>query len=121
MGSTELSDALKGAEKKATAKIEADALYANQQGKSLSELGIGYNDIDSNDTDKIARQVDNLQKEAGLLGESFSIERDQNGGAKFTEDHALKDAKTSVESKRDEAQGDMTTHRADHDAIQRGS
>ena len=121
MGSTELSDALKGAEKKATAKIEADALYANQQGKSLSELGIGYNDIDSNDTDKIARQVDNLQKEAGLLGESFSIERDQNGGAKFTEHHALKDAKTSVESKRDEAQGDMTTHRADHDAIQRGS
>lgn len=122
MGSTELSDELKGAEKKATAKIEADALYASQQGKSLSDLGIGYTkDIDSNDTDKIARQVENLQKEAGLLGESFSIERDGKGGAQFTDKHALKDAKTSVESKRDEAQGDMTTHRADHDAIQRGS
>ena len=118
MSSSELDSKLIKAEKDATAKVQADALHFKEIGKSMDQFG--YVGVDMNDTVKIGKQVENLRDEAVLLGqERISIEVDATGHAQFADGKALKSVKTNVEDMKTTAQGQMTLHKADHDASQR--
>lgn len=118
MSSSELDSNLISAQKKATAKVQADALHFKEKGISMGDMG--YVGVDMTDTIKIGKQVENLRDEARMLGQDFALDVDATGHATFKKNSELKDAKAVIEDMKTTAQGDMTRHKPDHDAVLRG-